>query len=468
MAALTEAMEYLITNTFNKMAYLRKVHDTPERACQEIQAVLRSNDIGQQTLAIQMEESNPQAIEDLRTYIDLCTRTSRQMVVHDMIEKRYTVRPYGWPAEEVLLLLARLLVLGDISLMMDGALLPLEKAYAELTAPSKRRKIIVLQRKTADPKALQQARTLGKDVFSTMGPDGEDALYDFLCTRLDGWSNHLSTYKTLADTGQYPGQTDINDGLTLIKALLACDESYTFIERFNERKDELLDFSDSYHDLEHFYEHQKPTWEKLRTAHTLYALNRSQLEQDAKAAPALRRMQEVLAAQSPYGLIQEAQGLIKTVEGINTALLAEHRTATCQKIDDAMAAIAQDIDVAKGDGALRSVCLGPLQTLRVQVERQESIAHITQAAYEALTLFDAAQGRIQEFVKKVTEKPSGKGIGPAPQTPTPVVKKVHPIKPAALVQATYLETMDDVHGFLDQLRTEMEDAIHKGERIQIR
>ena len=62
MAALTEALEYLISNTFNKMGYLRKVHDTPERAMQEIQAILRSNDIGQQTLAIQMEESNPQAI----------------------------------------------------------------------------------------------------------------------------------------------------------------------------------------------------------------------------------------------------------------------------------------------------------------------------------------------------------------------------------------------------------------------
>lgn len=172
MAALTQALEYLITNTFNKMGYLRTVHDTPEQARQEIQAVLRSNDIGQQTLAIQMNESNPQAIEDLRTYISLCTRSGRQVVVYDLIEKRYAVRPYGWPAEEVLLMLARLLVLGDISLMMDGALLPVERAYAELTTPGKQRKLIVIQRQTADPKALQQPRTLGQKVFSTMGPDG--------------------------------------------------------------------------------------------------------------------------------------------------------------------------------------------------------------------------------------------------------------------------------------------------------
>ena len=32
----------------------------------------------------------------------------------------------------------------------------------------------------------------------------------------------------------------------------------------------------------------------------------------------------------------------------------------------------------------------------------------------------------------------------------------------------YLETLGDVNAFLDRLRAEMEDAIHKGERIEIR
>jgi hypothetical protein len=468
MAALTQALEYLITNTFNKMGYLRQVHDTPEQARQEIQAVLRSNDIGQQTLAMQMDESNPQAIEDLRTYVSLCSRSGRQIVVYDMIEKRYAVRPYGWPAEEVLLVLARLLVLGDISLMMDGALLPVERAYAELTTPSKQRKLIVLQRQTADPKALQQARTLGQKVFSTMGPDGEDALYAFLRTRLEACKSHLSTYKTLGDTGQYPGQAAINDGLTLIKALLACDASYTFIERCNARKDDLLDFSDSYHDLEHFYEHQKPTWDTLRTAYATYTLNRSQLELDPRAAPALRRMHDILAAPSPYGLIHEAVGLITTVEGVNAALLSQHRTTTCQKIDDIMTTLTRDIAAAQGDDALRSVCLGPLVKLCAQVKGEASIAHIVQAEQQALTLLDTAQGHIQVFVRKGAEPPASAITSPAPVPPQPVVKKVHPLRPAALVKTTYLETQQDADKFLDALKRELGQALARGERVHIR
>ena len=55
-AALGEAMEYLIQNTFNKMGYLKTLRDEPLK---EIQAVLRNNDIGQHNLGMDMPENQP-------------------------------------------------------------------------------------------------------------------------------------------------------------------------------------------------------------------------------------------------------------------------------------------------------------------------------------------------------------------------------------------------------------------------
>ena len=111
-------------------------------------------------------------------------------MAHDLLEKRYSLRPYGWPDDEVLLLIARLIVLSEINLMMDSTLVPIEKVYETITAPAKRRKIVVRKRETSDPKAIQNARSLGKDLFAEMGPDGEDGLTTFLqstgevdCTR---------------------------------------------------------------------------------------------------------------------------------------------------------------------------------------------------------------------------------------------------------------------------------------------
>src|SRR4029079_7714486 len=94
-------------------------------------------------LLFEKGENNPDALEDLRNYVALAGSQSRPTVLHDLIEKRYSLRPYGWPDEEVLLLLARLVVLGEVVLMMDGAQVPTDKVYEAINAPAKRRKILV-------------------------------------------------------------------------------------------------------------------------------------------------------------------------------------------------------------------------------------------------------------------------------------------------------------------------------------
>ena len=460
-SALDEAMEYLIQNTFNKMSYLKTLAAEPLK---EIQAVLRSNDTAKETLLFQSGENNPQAIEDVRNHVDLCARANRQIVLHDLIEKRYALRPYGWPDNEVLLLLARLLVLGDINLMMDGALLPPDKAFDPITAPAKRRKIIVVKRQTANPEAIKNARNLGKELFAEMGPDSEDGLFSFLQRKLKDWQTSLTTYKTLADTGNYPGKEEIDDGLTLINKPLNDKESPKFIDRFNTLRKDLIDFAERYHDLEHFYEHQKPTWEKLRRATEKFNLNALDLERDAQAGPALKRMKEILAAPAPYGLLKDTDTLVTTVDAINSALLTGRRKQAVGKIDGPYATLTKEIATVHGDAALRVSCLKPLELLKQQVGQEESLAHITQAEAEAIKEFDAAIARIEDFVKKTAAKPPTKGTA----TPPPVVKKQRVIKASELMKTTYLETPEDVNAFLDALRQELQKALAQGERIQIR
>lgn len=458
MAALDEALEYLVRNTFTRMGYLKHLNQDPAK---EIQAILRTNDIGQQTLGLDLHEGNKQAIDDVRNYVGLMASSNKQIVLHEMIEKRYSVRPYGWPDDEVLLLVARLLVLGEISLMMDGALIPIDGAYKALTTPANRRKITILRRETTDPKAIQAARALGKDLFHEMGPDGEDPLTAFLQNKLKGWQSALTSFKPLAETGQYPGKDEIADGLILIRKLLACDGSNRFIKQFNDEKAPLLDLADAFGDLEHFYERQRPTWEALRKACERFGLNRLELDRDAQAGPALKRMHEILAAPSPYGLLKDAQDLITTVGTVNTGLVTDRRQQAMARIDGHVDTLSKDIEAAKGDAALRKSCLGPLDDLKAQVAAQESLAHLTQAEAEALKAFDAATSRIEEFVRRAGDSRKG-------TDPVPTVRKKRVVKPARFVQSAYLETKADVDGFLDKLRMELEQAIANQERVEIR
>ncbi len=456
-ACLTEALEYLITNSFSKMGYLKHLHTDPLR---EIQAVLRSNDVTQQTLALKMEESNPQAIEDLRNYIELCHLKHHSVVLYDMIGKRYAVRPYGWPDMEVILLVARLMAVGGINLKLEGGTLPLDKVYENIKTPAKWRKITIHKRKTPDPKALQDARQLGQELFSKMGPDNEDALFGFLHEKLRSWETALNSFKPLADTGNYPGKEETGEALAVIKPLLACDESYKFIERFNQNREDLLDLSDDFHNLEQFYENQKPTWEKLRSAYQKFQLNRLELEGNEEAAPLLRRMGEILTAPAPYGMLYEAEGLIRTVGEVNKTMITQRRSDALVKINGHISEMNKEIEAVKGDNTLRYSCFGPLDRLQKEVERIESIAHLSQAEQEAVRSFDEGLAAIEEFVRRAAT--------PTPGVGDPPVKPRCIVKPAELVGATYLETTDDVEKFLRELRLRLEKAIKEGQRIKIR
>jgi hypothetical protein len=301
-----------------------------------------------------------------------------------------------------------------------------------------------------------------------MGPDGEDPLFDYLQAKFKGWQSSLNGYKPLADTGDYPGKGEIYDGLVLIKKLLSDTSSFKFIERFNTLKDDLLEFAGHFQDLEQFYEHQRPSWEKLRKAHSQFTLNRMELDRDAQAGPTFRRIEQILDAKSPYGLIHEAEKLISSVASVNTALLTERRSQVDEKINGYVATLSKDIAAANGDENLRVACLRQLESLRQQSASENSLAHITQTEAEALKEFDLAVARIEVFAKNATEKESNKDPSKHPQKLTPAIKKQRIVEPAKLVKTPYLETREDVSGFLDDLRQELEKGIANNERIQIR
>jgi hypothetical protein len=172
-------------------------------------------------------------------------------------------------------------------------------------------------------------------------------------------------------------------------------------------------------------------------------------------------MQDILSAASPYNLIHEAEGLIATVEAINTSIVTKHRDEALARINELHLQIVKEVETAHGDESLRKSCLGPLEMLKEIVKHQESAAHISQAVQEAERALDTAIVKIEEFLKMQQEKATGDAL-------PLVVKPRKEIKPSLLVKSPYLETQDDIDGFLDALRRELQDALARGERIQIR
>ncbi|MCF8005228.1 MAG: BREX system P-loop protein BrxC, partial [Chromatiaceae bacterium] len=459
---VADGLNYLVRNSFNKLGYLSHLSANPQA---EIKAVLSASDVDDLGFSLEAGQGNQRAIQELTQTIELMASANHAIVLEPLVQERFGRRPFGWPEWEVVLLVARLLRRGDTSLVLDGDTLSPEKAYEPLTSPSKWRKLSLIKRKTLDSAKLQQARQLAKELFGSLAPDGEEAIDAYLRAKLSDWQADLGEYKTLASSGAYPGSDRIAEALGLLKPLSAETERVALIEQFLSRKNDLLDLADDIHELRHFFAHQRQAWDQLLDAKQRFKANRHELEQDASAAAALTRIQDILNAPSPYGMVKEAAGLIYQIEQVNDALIAAHRAEVLPEVDKQIGKVQVELETAQADQDLRNQCLYPLQQLKKQLEVQTSLAHIAQAGSRALDLADQAFAKIETACKAQPEPPKD-NVNDRPAKP--YVKPRRVIKPSALAPEGYLETQADIDGYLDRLRGALEKVIAAGDRIEIR
>lgn len=462
-AALSDALEYLIQNAYPKMGYIRKLHTNPK---QEIQSTLRANDVEQVSLDIETPDANPQALDDLREYIRLCAISNRQIVLHELIDKRYGGRPYGWPELEVVLLVARLAVLKELNLTVNAAPLALDKAYDHLTSTNKQRKVVITQRESAGTDLIKKAQALGKELFAQGGPHSEEGLFAFLRDRLNQWNADLTAYEPLAKTGRYPGLQDIEEAVAGLRKFVEETDSLRFLKRFVENKSVLQDLAEDYQELHGFYTNQKHSWEQLCSTVDELSQNRLQLEQHEAARPALARMEEILRTPRPYSLLHESANLMHVATTANEALVTAARGPVVKEIQGLLDGVTVELKKVDADATLRTQASSELAKLRSTAEQLSSIAHIAQARETAEGAFDRAMTAIEE-AQKVPEPPKGSGPTP-PLPPPPQVKKRRVVEARSLWPAGFIETQEDVDAFLDKLRAKLEAAIEADERVQIK
>ncbi|MBK6734349.1 MAG: BREX system P-loop protein BrxC [bacterium] len=457
-AALSEAMEYLIANAYPKMRYIAHLHSNPKH---EIQSILRANDVEQIQMVLDTPESNPLALKDLREYMRLCSETSREVNLSDMIEKRYGMRPYGWPELEIVLLVARLAVLKEITLEAESGPLPLERAYEHLTATSKQRKVVMALRQVVGGGVIKDARELCLELFGQQGPSAEDALYISTKAQLATWDSNLAQFASLAETGRYPGRDAIDGARHLLKKFVAEPNSKTFLERFAQNKPELLSIAEDYQDLNDFYINQRHVWEKLQRAEKIFSQNALHLEQDERARPALDRMRLILADTKPYSKLHEVNALIAVVQEVNDKLVEAARDPVVMRITSFLDVVAVELEKVSADAYLRSQAVAELNRLLDVAQAHEvSIAHLNELNGSSEDAF----GRAMDVIAECTSQQPNP-VGPDP-VPHPRPRRIICAKDYA--PAELLQTDADVDGFVGRLRDALKKALAEGVRIQVK
>lgn len=450
--AVAEAQDYLIKNIYTKLEYLKELHDDPQR---EIRATLTSDDIGQYNLQLNIEAGNVQALKEIRDFIDLRVTQNHRIPLNELVE-RFAGRPYGWPEWEIVLLVARLVMAGEINLMMEGATLQPREAIEPMTRAVRWKQVTILKRKAVDSADLDAARRLGQALFNKIGPDSEEGLYAFLREQLQGWREELIRFQALAEAGNYPGIREIDEGLTATNRLLGVQNSYEFFDAFNHQQEEQREVADQLHDLKGFYDSQRPTWDKLRRAMAgSFKDNRQFLDLNEEARRALARMHEILSAPSPYGMLHETEALIAKVDAANQMLLKERRADAIRILDGKIAQVKAALQELSVDGETSNQALFPLQQIKRRIAEEESVQKIF---YDQNQNAEDALERALELLESKRPRKDGEGEASRP---------VRYLRPASVSSKTYLESEADVEDYLKKLREQLQDLLKENVRIRL-
>lgn len=489
---LDELVNYLITNTYHKLQLLKVRQQDP---LTEVRAVLSADDLAQRSLALGGEEGNPQAIADVREYLNLVAKEKR-VLLSDVVD-RYTGIPYGWkPDWEVVLVIARLFMAGEIKLTLEGSDLDAKTAFEPLSKAVRFKQVAILKRKLADAGSLKRARELHKDLFASLAREDEDGLVADWRQRLDAWTADLRRFTPLAALKHHPGKASIESLLTRITKQQGVRDAFEYVEALNRDKDAWLDAGEDMGDLVAFYDKQLPNWRKLLDSLAVFEPNREALVRDAAAAAALKELDALRDNPSPYAQVNRIDPLVTSVHAVNEALAGQKREKALLSIDGKLAEVQQALGQAGATADLSNRVLLPLQTLKTKLAGLASIPQILYLQDQAGQRLDEAMDAITAAVtaaaaaaaKAQPKASSPTAAGPAaaplttdhgssgtvaPAVPPAANPEATAPKPSQTVHAanlspkTYLETEAEIEAYIASLRAKLMGVLQAGQRIRI-
>ena len=466
---LDELVNYLITNTYSKLPYLKVRQADP---IAEIKAVLGADDLGQHALGLDGDAGNVLAIKEMRDYLQLAASQTR-VLLSDVVD-RFAGIPWGWKPEwETVLLISRLFMAGEIKLMFEGSDLDPASAVEPLTKSARFKQVSILKRKIADATAIKRARELYKDLFQKLGREEEDSLVTDYRSRLLEWQSDLKGYTLTAATPHHPGKADIDTALSRIAQQLAIRDSFAFIEALLGARDDWKDIADDIHDLVNFYKTQITAWRKLLDGLRVFADNREALNKVPSAAAALAELTLIRDKPKPYALVNRIEPLVATVTTVNEQLAQEKREKALLSIDGKIVEVQAKLSATGASPETCNKALRVLQDLKTRLASQTSIAQILylqgqggDAMDDAITLIEAAVAKPAHQVATPgdTVKPVQTG---QPNVATPAAKTTKVIRAAELSSKTDLETEADVDAFVEALKAELMATICAGQIARV-
>ncbi len=478
---IDDAFRYVIDNTFQHLKMLRAFNGD---ITHQIRVLLTTENNTELDLG-EMEQSNPDAMNKIETWVSDNIKYHKPVYLPDILD-HFAHRPYGWPKDEVKLLVARLAQKGKISFSQQNNNLELKQAW-ELFNNHRRYSELRLHiiRRHDEAQIIKAAKIMADVAQQTFNQREEPALVEHIRNVLNGWKQELEIFKAKAESGNNPGKQEIAEGFRLINAMLNEKKNFDLIEKVTSQADALQRFSEDREDLVDFYRKQFTTWLKLGDAlQGSFKANRSALEKDADALNALTELENIWQMAKPYQHLNRITPFIEQVARINHQLVEQHRQQALQRIDVCIEESRQRLLEADAPADLQNRILLPMQKSRARAEQSQSIPEILAEQQESLALQIDADQQINLWIDELRKKqqrqrplpqeakqPQQSYTAGKPATVQPILKKTHLVNVAGEIRkatgSEVLETAEQVKKALEILSKTLLAAITAGDRIRL-
>jgi hypothetical protein len=419
-----------------------------------------------------------------------------RVLVSDIVD-RFNKRPFGWPDNEILLIIGRLAATNQLTFQLNGGTLANKDAFEPLSNSRKRREVTIIKKRQTDEMMLKQARNLTQELFSSMGPSAEKELFAFYSQNFSEWLENLKSYKSKTDLGGLPGTKVIASAILILDRLFMNDDSFDFFKQIVENKKDYLDLEEDYRDVHEFFSNQLTVWGQLNLALQNFDKNKQALERDDKTAAALKDLHDIYMAETPYGQLQKVPQLISTVAQYNDALVAEKRSHAIDRIELKIQQLQQEISQSGiATAELSNRLLRPLQLVKMDLEKENSIPkiymlqfetaneHLDDGLHELNRAIEKEEAKRKAQAKKLEAEAEAEGGKDNDNDneeakadnvePVPFVKS-KPIKEVSVAQVfdsvlsgVYIETLEQAELFINELKQKLESAVEEGARVRIR
>lgn len=483
-ARLSEALGKLIQTVYHKLDYIEQPlsdADIRKLFAQSAQQSMLSNDA---------QRVNAKALNDLLGFISLSSK-SRQKVSMKSLLERFTKAPYGFVAEDVQWLVAKLFREGEIAFTLGGVAVTLlntqpDNLVRAITSTREAEKLLCERRERIDEAQKKQVREVMRELFGTDGAsDDDDQImrgFQERCRQmLKGELSELAaeiSRETRGNSRQYPGRTVLEEGRALLRELSQLESPPEFYRTVIDRAKDCSDFARRFTPVKAFYAGQQKTL-------FASALNYIDIYNDSKTFIVNDEIEafigEIIAIvrkSEPYGEIPRLPGLLERYADTYSAVLDGMMPPIAEAIAEAKRQVLEELEQKTYRNELFGSWVNMFRELKDKAEGCTNVAKLQNITVEADVLkmrllrdmsqrderLAAEQARAQAAVQScAAEKPV---LRPAPP-PRPKTKRVS-INSVNRSGTWRVKSQAEIDERLEQLRRELYAQLEADAVLEIR